>query len=166
MKTIYEGLRAIVYGLCGFGVFSLIYWSGCSRGCSQDGLQTGKQDTIKLVAVRERPVYITDTIKVKSVAWKTKDSIIFVDNEIPCNDTSFVAQADSVIVPTGDTLNLAFNYSNRRGGFSLVFKPRPDSVITQVVTVPVYKEDYPYGAIIGTFGLGILVGVVSVLNNK
>lgn len=148
------------------GLFFLLWFHGFTKGCSQDGLYTGKQDTINLVTIRERPVYITDTIKVKSVAWKTKDSIIFVDNEIPCNDTAFVAQSDSIIVPTGDTLNLAFNYSNRRGGFSLVFKPRPDSIQTKIITIPVKTEEYPYGTIIGAFGLGILVGVGAVLQNK
>jgi hypothetical protein len=141
-----------------------IFVSFSDYSCTKIAYDKSK-DTIKTVQIIQRPVYISDTIKVKSVTWKTKDTIIFVDHEIPCNDTAFVAQSDSIVVPTGDTLNLAFNYANRKGNFSVVYKPRPDSVITNTVFMPIKSDEpYPYGAIIGTFGIGILVGVIGALS--
>ena len=101
-----------------------------------------KQDTTYKVKIVERPVYIKDTIKVKSVLWKYSDTTIFVEKEIPCNDTSFVVQADSVLLPSGDTLNMAFSYAERRGNFSLVFKPRPDSIITKTILQQVPTDDH------------------------
>jgi hypothetical protein len=121
-----------------------------------------KIDTLQMITVVPREVFITDTIKVKSVAWKTKDSLIFVENEIPCSDTNFVAQSDSIIVPTGDTLNLAFNYFQRKGSFSMVYKPRPDSIVYREILKPIIKEsEYPYSHILGAIGVGILIGVFS-----
>lgn len=119
-------------------------------------------DTLQSIKIIPRDVFITDTIKVKAVSWKTRDSLIFVDKEIPCNDTNFVAQSDSIIVPTGDTLNLAFNYQDRRGTFSLVYKPRPDSIIVKEILKPFEKEsEYPYSHILGAIGVGIMIGVYS-----
>jgi hypothetical protein len=47
-----------------------------------------------------------------------------------------------------------------------VFKPRPDSIETKIITIPVEKTSYPYGTLIGTFGLGILLGVGVALQNR
>lgn len=136
------------------------------HACQEQKYTTGyKNDTLIKVNIVERPVYIKDTVKIKSVMWKYKDTTIFVEEDLPCNDTSFIAQADSVLLPSGDTLNMAFSYADRRGNFSLVFKPRPDSIITKTILYPVLTDEpYPYGAIIGTFGLGILIGVAAALS--
>jgi hypothetical protein len=117
-------------------------------------------DTTTQVRIVERPVYISDTIKVKSVQLKYKDYFYTDTVNIPCNDTNFIAQADSIITPTSDTINMAFNYANRKGFFSLVYRPRPDSIQVQTITVPVEAKQN-YGFLVGTFGLGLVLGVVA-----
>lgn len=134
-----------------------IQWKSCNLVPKQVQI-----DTLESIKIIPREVFITDTIKVKSVAWKTKDSLIFVENEIPCSDTNFIAQSDSIIVPTGDTLNLAFNYFQRKGSFSMVYKPRPDSIVYREILKPIEKEiEYPYSHILGAIGIGIMIGVYS-----
>ena len=117
-----------------------------------------KADTTTKVNIVERPVFISDTIKVKSVQVKYKDYFNTDTVNIPCNDTSFIAQADSVITSTNDTINMAFNYAKRKGFFSLVFKPRPDSIIT--VQLPVVKTETKteWAWLLGLFGLGLGIG--------
>ncbi len=137
------------------------------RGCKERPTHFIRKDTIQSTKIIERPVFIRDTIKIKSVAWKFKDSLIYVETgELPCNDTSFIAQADSVITNTGDTLNLAFSYHDRKGNFSLVFKPRPDSVLIKTIEIPITEPNKlsDFGALLGTFGLGLLIGVGAVLS--
>lgn len=118
------------------------------------------RDTVKIVQVIERPVTIRDSVHTKSVLIKHHDTTYFVDKpvEIPCGDTSFVAQSDSVITNTQDTINMAFAYANRKGYFSLVFKPRPDSIIT--VQLPIVKTETKteWAWLLGLFGLGIGIG--------
>ena len=118
------------------------------------------KDTVKIVQVIERPVTIRDSVHTKSVMIKHSDTTYFIDKpvEIPCGDTAFVAQSDSVITATKDTMNMAFAYANRKGYFSLVFKPRPDSIIT--VQLPVVKTETKteWAWLLGLFGLGIGIG--------
>lgn len=127
-----------------------------------------ERDTLTRVEIKEREVFIRDTIRIKSTAWKVRDSLIFIEGDsIPCGDTSFVAQSDSIIVPSGDTLNLAFSYFDRKGNFSLLFRPRPDSILVKEVTIPIMKEEpYPYGAILGAFGIGTILGIVLMMNTR
>ena len=118
------------------------------------------KDTVKIVQVIERPVTIRDSVHTKSVLIKHRDTTYFIDKpiEIPCGDTSFVAQSDSVITNTRDTINMAFAYASRKGYFSLVFKPRPDSIIT--VQLPVVKTETKteWAWLLGLFGLGLGIG--------
>ena len=118
------------------------------------------KDTVKIVQVIERPVTIRDSVHTKSVMIKHSDTTYFIDKpiEIPCGDTAFVAQSDSVITATKDTINMAFTYAARKGYFSLVFKPRPDSIIT--VQLPVVKTETKteWAWLLGLFGLGIGIG--------
>lgn len=118
------------------------------------------RDTVKIVKVIERPVTIRDSVHTKSITIKTHDTTYFIDKpvSIPCGDTSFVAQSDSVITATKDTINMAFAYAARKGYFSLVFKPRPDSIIT--VQLPVVKTESKteWAWLLGTFGLGLGLG--------
>lgn len=118
------------------------------------------RDTVKIVQVIERPVTIRDSVHTKSILIKTHDTTYFIDKpvSIPCGDTSFVAQSDSVITATKDTINMAFAYANRKGYFSLVFKPRPDSIIT--VQLPVVKTETKteWAWLLGLFGLGLGIG--------
>ena len=53
---------------------------------------------------------------------------------------------------------MAFAYANRKGYFSLVFKPRPDSIIT--VQLPVVKTETKteWAWLLGLFGLGLGIG--------
>jgi hypothetical protein len=117
-------------------------------------------DTITQVQVLERPVTIRDSVHTKSVTIRTKDTIYFLDRpvEIPCGDTAFIAQADSVITATQDTINMAFAYANRKGHFSLVYRPRPDSI--KVITLPTeVRTENNWGWVVGALGIGLGLGV-------
>ena len=146
--------------------FACVMWAllmlliGLSFGHSCNKSSKGKSDTSVVTKLVERPVYIKDTIKVKSIQLKYKDYFHTDTVDIPCNDTNFIAQADSVITSTNDTINMAFNYTNRRGYFSLVYRPRPDSIQVKTITVPI-EEKQNYGYLVGTFGLGLVLGVLS-----
>ena len=129
------------------------------------GLHMGKSgnrmtDTVTKVQVIERPVTIRDSVHTKSVTIKTKDTIYFLEKpiEIPCGDTAFIAQSDSVITATQDTINMAFAYANRKGHFSLVYRPRPDSI--KVVTLPTQVvTENNWSWVIGALGIGLGLGV-------
>jgi len=126
------------------------------------GRTSGKRvtDTITRVEVLERPVTIRDSVHTKSVTIKTKDTVYFLEKpvEIPCGDTSFIAQSDSVITATRDTINMAFAYANRKGHFSLVYRPRPDSI--KVITLPTeVRTENNWGWVIGALGIGLGLGV-------
>jgi hypothetical protein len=127
------------------------------RDCNKPTFTKGKADTVTQIVTR--PVTIRDTIRVKSVMVKYKDTAYFIERpiQIPCEDTAFIAQADSVITLTKDTINMAFNYRDGLGHFSLVFKPRPDSI--QTITVPVEKQVSDYTWLPVTFVVGALVGI-------
>jgi hypothetical protein len=117
-------------------------------------------DTITQVQLIERPVTIRDSVHTKSVTIKTKDTIYFLDKPvvIPCGDTAFVAQSDSVITATRDTINMAFAYANRKGHFSLVYRPRPDSI--KVITLPTeVRTENNWGWVVGALGVGLGLGV-------
>jgi hypothetical protein len=117
-------------------------------------------DTITRVEVLERPVTIRDSVHTKSVTIKTKDTIYFLDKPvvIPCGDTAFVAQSDSVITATRDTINMAFAYANRKGHFSLVYRPRPDSI--KVITLPTeVVTENNWSWVVGALGIGLGLGV-------
>jgi len=130
------------------------------------GLHIGKTsqkrvtDTITQVQIIERPVTIRDSVHTKSVTIKTKDTIYFLDKPvvIPCGDTAFIAQSDSVITATRDTINMAFAYANRKGHFSLVYRPRPDSI--KVITLPTeVRTENNWGWVVGALGIGLGLGV-------
>lgn len=129
------------------------------------GLHIGKggkrmTDTVTKVTVIERPVTIRDSVHTKSVTIKTKDTIYFLEKpiEIPCGDTAFIAQSDSVITATQDTINMAFAYANRKGHFSLVYRPRPDSI--KVITLPTeIRTENNWSWVIGALGIGLGLGV-------
>ena len=117
-------------------------------------------DTVTKVQLIERPVTIRDSVHTKSVTIKTKDTIYFLDKPvvIPCGDTSFIAQSDSVITATRDTINMAFAYANRKGHFSLVYRPRPDSI--KVITLPTeVVTENNWGWVVGALGVGLGLGV-------
>ncbi len=129
------------------------------RDCNKPTFTKGKADTVTQIVTR--PVTIRDTIRIKSVMVKYKDTAYFIERpvNIPCDDTAFIAQSDSVVTDTKDTVNMAFSYNNGFGHFSLVFKPRPDSIRT--VTVPVVEKQTTWEWLAPVFiiGLGLGLGI-------
>jgi hypothetical protein len=129
------------------------------RDCNKPTFTKGKADTVTQIVTR--PVTIRDTVRIKSLMVKYKDTAYFVERpiSIPCGDTVFIAQSDSVITTTKDTVNMAFSYNRGFGHFSLVFKPRPDSI--QTITVPVVEKQTPWEWLAPVFiiGLGLGLGV-------
>lgn len=145
------GYTLLLCALCvGFG---MLLQNSCNKPT-----RAGKPDTV--VRIIERPVTIRDSVHTKSVLIKHRDTTYFIDKpvEIPCGDTSFVAQSDSVITNTRDTINMAFSYANRKGYFSLVFKPRPDSVITVQMPIVQTETKTEWAWLLGLFGLGLGIG--------
>lgn len=126
-------------------------------GCERQNLRKDQADTITRVVTR--PVTIRDTVRVKSVMVKYKDTTYFVERpiKIPCGDTAFIAQSDSVITTTKDTVNMAFSYNKGYGHFSLVFKPRPDTL--QTITVPVIEQRTAWEWLAPAFIIGLVLGV-------
>ena len=107
------------------------------------------------------PTYIIDTIKVKQVELKYQDKIYFDSVRIPCGDTAFTVHSDTIFVPSGDTVNLSFNYLNNSGNFGMVFKPKSDSIITKTVEIPQEKNDANnIGYFVGSFGIGAILGIL------
>lgn len=129
------------------------------EGCNPKKIGNGKADTVTQIVARA--VTIRDTIRVKSVMVKYKDTAYFIERpiNIPCNDTAFIAQSDSVITDTKDTVNMAFTYSNGLGYFSLVLRPRPDSIKT--ITVPVIHERTPWEWLAPVFVIGVALGILT-----
>lgn len=127
------------------------------EGCNKPQYRVSKTDTVTKVVTR--PVTIRDTVRVKSVMVKYKDTTYFVERpvKIPCGDTAFIAQSDSVITTTKDTVNMAFSYNKGYGHFSLVFKPRPDTL--QTITVPVIEERTAWEWLAPAFIIGLVLGV-------
>ena len=140
--------------------FGLLIAIACFfRDCNKPQIKWNKADTVTKIVTR--PVTIRDTVRVKSLMVKYKDTAYFVERPIaiPCGDTVFIAQSDSVITTTKDTVNMAFSYNRGFGHFSLVFKPRPDSI--QTITVPVVEKQTPWEWLAPVFiiGLGLGLGV-------
>lgn len=129
------------------------------RDCNKPTFTKAKADTVTQIVTR--PVTIRDTIRVKSVMVKYKDTAYFIERpiQIPCEDTAFIAQSDSVITETKDTVNMAFSYNNGFGHFSLVFKPRPDSIQTVTVSVVEKQTTWEWLAPVFIIGLGLGLGI-------
>lgn len=140
-------------------ILGIFLGSSCHEPAS---ITNVKLDTISKVQIVERPVFISDTIKVKSIQLKYKDYFYTDTINIPCNDTNFIAQADSIITPTNDTINMAFNYADRRGFFSLLYKPRPDSIIIRQIKTEISKvvSKTEYSWIVSALIAGIAIGVI------
>lgn len=144
----------MIMGLC------VLFGMSLTHGCNKPQYSMQTPDTITRIIAR--PITIRDTIKTKSVLIKYKDSIYFVERpvQIPCKDTTFIAQADSVITNTGDTVNMAFNYRNGNGYFSMVFRPRPDSI--QTISIPVVHKETAFEWLFPAFITGAIIGAMVV----
>lgn len=116
-----------------------------------------KIDTLFSYKIVENPITIRDTIKVNKVKVLYKDAYITSDS-LPC-DTSFIVLSDTIITNTHDTVNIGFNYINDSAFFNLHLKPAKDTIVTQTITIPHNTYDYSY--LIGTFSIGLLLGILS-----
>lgn len=152
----------IVIGMILLGIM-LGYLIGNS--CNEKTIKTlTKKDTVTQYVTKERPVFIKGDVKIKKILVPSVDTIR-ITQTIPC-DTAFIVQADSVITSTKDTINIAFahfpKWTGKKSEFSVVFKPRPDSIIMQTVNVPyeVQSSDYSLAWIVSAFVTGIAVGIL------
>jgi hypothetical protein len=87
---------------------------------------------------------------------------MLVKTQIPC-DTPFIAHSDSIITTTNDTIHVAFtNNPATNSYFSILFRPRPDSIITTTVKVPVetVKTTTDLGWVISAFAIGLGIGLL------
>jgi hypothetical protein len=131
-------------------------------GC-QDKIIEYKRDIDTVVKVKtvERPVFVKPEVKIKTILVPVQDTLL-VSKLIPC-DTQFIAQADSVITTTKDTLHVSFTHNPRNNSyFSILFRPRPDSIITKAVEIPVetIKTTTDLGWLVSAFTIGLAVGVL------
>jgi hypothetical protein len=114
-------------------------------------------DTVESIRVIDRPVTVRDTIKVSKVKVLYNDRYIVTDS-IPC-DTSFIITSDTIITNTHDTVNIGFNYINDSAFFNLHLRPAKDTLVTQTITIP--HNTYDYSHLIGTFSIGLLLGILA-----
>jgi hypothetical protein len=87
---------------------------------------------------------------------------MYVKEQLPC-DSAFIAQADSVITTTGDTIQVAFSHIPfDKSFFSMVVKPRPDSILTKTIEIPIIQESKTtdIGWIISAFAIGLGIGIL------
>jgi len=111
--------------------------------------------------------YIKDTIKIKQVEIKYQDKVYFDSVRIPCGDTSFIVKSDTIFVPSGDTLNLSFNYSKNLGTFGLEYRPKTDSMEIKTIQVPQDNTNSNnIGYFVGSFGIGAILGIIAGMSNK
>ena len=69
--------------------------------------------------------------------------------------------SDTIFVPSGDTVNLSFNYLNSLGNFGMVFKPKSDSIIIKTIEVPIENKSNQIGYFVGSFGIGAILGIIA-----
>lgn len=146
-----------------FGFVAMCIIAGwlLGKGCSQTAYKTIlRRDTVTNVQIIPRQVFVKPEVLVKSILVPYKDTIR-LSERIPC-DTSFIAQADSVITSTGDTINVAFTHKVNESYFSMIVKPRPDSILTKTIEVPVIKEvsTTEIGWIISALAIGLGIGLL------
>jgi hypothetical protein len=132
------------------------------KGCQEKGYKSIlRRDTIKSVQTIERPVFIKPDVRVKQILVPYHDTM-YVKEQLPC-DSAFIAQADSVITTTGDTIQVAFSHIPfDKSFFSMVVKPRPDSILTKTIEIPIIQESKTteFGWIISAFAIGLGIGIL------
>lgn len=143
-------------------VFSIILGIIIGSGCENKNVVYERDiDTVLNIKTVERPVFAKPEVKIKTILVPVQDTLI-VSKLIPC-DTQFIAQADSVITTTKDTLHVSFTHNPRNNSyFSILFRPRPDSIITKTVELPVetIKTTTDLGWLVSAFTIGLAVGVL------
>lgn len=138
-------------------LLGFLFGKGCTENAQKPII---KHDTITSVKIQPRQVFVKPDVLIKSILVPYKDTMKVLQ-KIPC-DTAFIAQADSVITTTGDTINVAFNHSPKESFFSMVVKPRPDSIIYRdlIVEKTNVEKQTEFGWLVSAFIAGIAVGIL------
>ena len=132
------------------------------KGCQEKGYKSIlRRDTVKTIQTIARPVFVKPEVRVKQILIPYMDTM-YVKEQLPC-DSAFIAQADSVITTTGDTIQVAFSHIPfDKSFFSMVVKPRPDSILTKTIEIPVIQESKTteFSWIISAFAIGLGIGIL------
>lgn len=157
-----SGLDKAVFGMIIGGIilgFLLgMEFDGCGKKPYKSIL---RRDTVQSIQTIERPVFVKPDVRVKQILIPYKDTM-YVKEQLPC-DSAFIAQADSVITTTGDTIQVAFSHNPfDKSFFSMVVKPRPDSILTRTIEIPIVHEEKSTDIawIISSFAIGIGIGIL------
>jgi hypothetical protein len=157
-----SGLDKAVFGMIIGGIilgFILgMEFDGCGKKPYKSIL---RRDTVQSIQTIERPVFVKPDVRVKQILIPYKDTM-YVKEQLPC-DSAFIAQADSVITNTGDTIQVAFSHKPfDKSYFSMVVKPRPDSILTRTIEIPIVHEEKSTDIawIISSFAIGIGIGIL------
>lgn len=132
------------------------------KGCQENSHKSiVRRDTIEKVRIQPREVFVKPDVRIKSILVPYRDTM-YVKERIPC-DSAFIAQADSVVTTTGDTINVGFSHNPlSESFFHMVVKPRPDSIIVKEVIlqdIRVEKQtEWPW--LVTAFAVGIGVGIL------
>lgn len=128
------------------------------KGC--ENLPINPKETIKIEKLHY-PKYINDTVKIISLKTKYINTVNTDSIKIPCGDTNFIVLSDTVFVPSGDTINMSFNYFNNLGRFGLEYKPKADSIIYKTIELPTNNDTgNNVGYFVGSFGIGAILGIL------
>lgn len=132
------------------------------KGCQENSQKSiVRRDTIEKVRIQPREVFVKPDVRIKSIFVPYRDTM-YVTEQLPC-DSAFIAQADSVITTTGDTINVAFSHNPlSESFFHMVVKPRPDSIIFREIIVEKVKteKETDFGWIVASFIAGITIGIL------
>lgn len=132
------------------------------KGCQENSHKSiVRRDTVERVRIQPREVFVKPDVRIKSILIPYRDTM-YVTKQIPC-DSAFIAQADSVITTTGDTINVAFSHNPlAESFFHMVVKPRPDSIIFREIVVEKVKTEQTtdFAWIVSAFIAGIAVGII------
>ena len=132
------------------------------RACKEPAQQVIlRRDTVQTVKIQPREVFIKPDVRIKSILVPYRDTM-YITKEIPC-DSAFIAQADSVITTTGDTINVAFSHNPlSKPYFSMVVKPRPDSIIIEEVILQDIKveKQTEWSWLVTAFAVGVAIGII------
>ncbi len=84
------------------------------KGCQENSPKLIlRHDTVEKVRIQPREVFVKPDVRIKSILIPYRDTM-YVTEQLPC-DSAFIAQADSVITSTGDTINVAFSHNPLSG---------------------------------------------------
>ena len=132
------------------------------KGCQENSHKLiVRHDTVEKVRIQPREVFIKPDVRIKSILVPYRDTM-YVKEQLPC-DSAFIAQADSVITTTGDTINVAFSHNPlSESFFHMVVKPRPDSIIFREIVVEKVKteKETDLAWIVASLVTGIAIGIL------